>query len=161
MTDKIRRFLVYAATDFGVGYWRPASGTWGTLVTLPLVWLLSLGGPLVYMGFTVLFLPFSIVAAELYEQQSDEHDSSNIVIDESIGILITMTWLPITWKSLLAGFLLFRVLDILKPFPIGYLDKKLKGGLGVVADDVAAGIIASLILQYIYTHTLWLGVRLG
>jgi phosphatidylglycerophosphatase A len=58
---------------------------------------------------------------------------------------------------MLLGFLLFRVLDIFKPFPIGYLDKKIPGGLGVVIDDVAAGIIASLILQYIYQHTTWLG----
>jgi phosphatidylglycerophosphatase A len=82
------------------------------------------------------------------------------VIDEVIGFLITMTWLPMTWQAYLAGFLLFRVLDIFKPFPIGYLDEKVPGGLGVVADDVAAGMIANIILQVVLVKTAWLGMQI-
>jgi len=71
-----------------------------------------------------------------------------------------MTWLPMTWQSMLFGFVLFRVLDILKPFPIGFIDKKVQGGLGVIADDVVAGLIANIALQVVYSQTNWLGARL-
>lgn len=153
----LRKFLKHLATFFGVGFFPKSPGTAGTLATLPLVLLLSWAGPLVYMSFVILFLPIAILSAQIYQEEMGGHDRQEIVIDEVIGFLIAMTWLPMTWKSLLMGFLLFRVLDILKPFPIGYLDKKVPGGLGVVIDDVVAGIIASLILQYIYQHTSWLG----
>ena len=78
-----------------------------------------------------------------------------------MGFLITMTWLPITWQSLVLGFIIFRFLDIVKPPPIGLLDRRVKGGLGVMIDDIAAGIIGSLILQMVYTQTSWLGVQIS
>jgi phosphatidylglycerophosphatase A len=67
--------------------------------------------------------------------------------------------LPDTWQTFLAGFVLFRLFDILKPYPIRLMDQKLPGGFGVVMDDVAAGIVANLILQTIFVKTLWLGVQ--
>jgi len=153
----LNKFLKNLATFFGVGFFPKSPGTAGTFATIPLVLLLSWAGPLVYMVFVILLLPVAILAAQVYQEETGGHDRQEIVIDEVIGFLIAMTWLPMTWKSMLLGFLLFRVLDIFKPFPIGYLDKKIPGGLGVVIDDVVAGIIASLILQYIYQHTNWLG----
>lgn len=155
----MREFLRNMATVFGVGFLRPGPGTWGTLVTIPLVLLLSAGGPLIYMTAVILLTPIAILSADIYENQKGVHDLPEVVIDEVLGFLITMTWLPMTWQSLLIGFVLFRLLDIWKPFPIGYLDKKIQGGLGVVIDDVAAGIIASLIMQYLYTHTAVLGMQ--
>jgi phosphatidylglycerophosphatase A len=156
-----RRYLIdFFATWFYLGKMKKAPGTWGTIGAIPLVYALSFAGPLIYMSFVILFLPLSILVSELYERRHGGHDHPEIVIDEVIGFMITMIWLPMTWQSLVFGFLLFRLLDIWKPFPIIYLDRKIQGGLGVVADDVAAGIIASLILQYIYTHTSWLGAHL-
>lgn len=155
----LRKFLKNLATFFGIGHIPKGPGTAGTLATIPLVLLLSWAGPLVYMIFVVLLLPIAIVAAQIYEDDHGGHDHKEIVIDEVLGFLIAMTWLPMTWKSMLVGFLLFRVLDIFKPFPIGYLDRKVPGGLGVVLDDVVAGIIVSLIMQYLYQHTSWLGVQ--
>jgi len=157
----LRNFLKNLAVFFGVGRLPKGPGTWGTVAALPLVFLLQQAGPFIYMVAVLLLVPLAIWAAEVYEQDIGGHDHPEIVIDEVVGFLIAMTWLPMTWKAYLAGFLLFRVLDIFKPFPIGYLDRKLQGGLGVVADDVAAGIIASLILQTVYTQTFWLGVKLG
>ena len=78
-------------------------------------------------------------------------------IDEIVGYLIAMTWLPLNWISLGLAFVLFRFFDILKPWPIREIDQRVGGGLGVVVDDVAAGIAASLILQVIYVQTNWLG----
>jgi phosphatidylglycerophosphatase A len=156
----VKNFLIQFATLFGVGKIKKAPGTWGTLATLP--WALGLNflGPFFAMGITALLTPFVILSAELYEQKYGGHDSKEIVVDEFLGFLITMTWLPITVQSYVFGFLLFRLLDILKPFPIGYIDKKVRGGLGVVADDVAAGIIANIVMQFIYTHTAWLGSQM-
>jgi phosphatidylglycerophosphatase A len=70
------------------------------------------------------------------------HDDSSIVWDELAGMLITMILVPLTWQNLLAGFLLFRLFDILKPWPISYLDKHVHGGFGIMIDDVLAGIFA-------------------
>lgn len=145
---------------FGIGRFPKGPGTVGTLVTIPIVILLSKLGPLYYMGAVILLLPVGIAACEAYEQVKGGHDHKEIVIDEVLGFLITMVWLPMTWQAILIGFGLFRLLDITKPLFIGYLDKKIQGGLGVMIDDVAAGIIASLIMQVIYTQTNWLGSQI-
>ena len=155
----MRNLLKNIAIFFGAGLSPKAPGTVGTLAALPLVFFLAKTGPLIYMVAILLLLPLGIVSAEIYEQDKGGHDHKEIVIDEVLGILIAMTWVPITWQSLLIGFVLFRVLDIFKPFPIGYIDKKIQGGLGVMADDVAAGIIANICMQLIYTHTALLGVQ--
>jgi phosphatidylglycerophosphatase A len=160
MMEATKNFLIQFATLFGVGKIKKAPGTWGTLVTLPWALGLNLLGPLFAMTITALLTPIVILSAELYEKKYGGHDSKEIVVDEFLGFIITMTWLPITVQSYVFGFLLFRLLDILKPFPIGYIDKKVRGGLGVVADDIAAGIIANIILQVIYTQTSWLGSQM-
>ena len=86
-------------------------------------------------------------------------NSKEIVIDEMIGFMIAMTWMPQTWQAYLAGFCLFRFLDILKPPPIRYFDRRVPGGLGVVLDDVVAGLVANIFLQFIYSQTPWLGIQ--
>lgn len=155
--SKMSAFLIQLATFFGVGKSPKAPGTMGTLAALPLAAVLLLLGPFYHMGFSLLLFPVSVVAAELYERQKGSHDAQEIVIDEVLGLLITMTWLPMTWQSFVFGFFLFRLLDIWKPFPISYLDQKIQGGLGVVIDDVVAGLVANIILQLIYSKTMWLG----
>jgi phosphatidylglycerophosphatase A len=156
----MRNFLKHLATFFGVGLFPKAPGTMGTIATIPLVLLLSHFGVFTYMIVTILLLPVGIVAAEFYEQDKGGHDHKEIVIDEVLGFLITMLWLPMTWQAILIGFALFRVLDITKPLFIGYLDKKIQGGLGVMVDDVAAGIVASIIMQALYTYTNVLGSQM-
>lgn len=153
----MRTFFKLLATWFGVGRLRPAPGTWGTLAAVPLAVLLAYVGPFAHMIFCVFLLVVSITAAEVYEQDKGEHDSSEIVIDEVLGYLIAVTWLPFTWQSFVLGFLLFRLFDIWKPLFIGLMDRKLKGGVGTVLDDVAAGIVANVILQIIYYKTALLG----
>ena len=155
----MRSFLVQLATLFGVGRLPKGPGTWGTLATVPLAVLLAWLGPLWHMLFVIFLLPVSIVAAEYYEQDKGSHDAKEVVIDEVIGYLIAVTWLPFTWQSFVFAFVLFRFFDILKPFPINVLDRKVKGGLGVVVDDVAAGIIVNIILQFVLARTMWLGVQ--
>ncbi|WP_253715842.1 phosphatidylglycerophosphatase A family protein [Bdellovibrio bacteriovorus] len=156
----MREFLKQLATLFGVGRIKKAPGTWGTLATIPLVIGLNHLGPFYYMSAVALLLVVGTLACHIYEQDHEGHDHKEIVIDEVLGFLITMVWLPMTWQAILIGFVLFRVLDIGKPLFIGYLDKKVQGGLGVMLDDVAAGLVASLIMQVLYTQTNWLGSQI-
>ena len=155
----MNKFLILYATWFGVGKFPKSPGTAGTVATLPLVYLLSYLGPLFYMSITFLMLIVGIAACEAYQKNYGVQDHQEIVIDEVLGFLITMVWIPLTWQAILIGFALFRLLDITKPLFIGYLDRKIHGGLGVIIDDVAAGVIASIILQVMYTQTNWLGVQ--
>lgn len=155
----MKKWLLLLATYFNIGRISKAPGTLATLATIPLWWLLSQLGPVLYMVITILLVPVGIIAAQAYESQSSTHDSQEIVIDEVVGFLITMAWVPLTWQSVLIGFLLFRFFDIVKPPPIRQLDEKVPGGLGVMVDDIAAGIISGIIMQVLYTQTSWLGVQ--
>jgi len=157
---KAQKFLLSLATFFGVGKIPKAPGTWGSLAALPFAALMMLVGPFFYMGLCLALTPLSIFAAETYEQVHGGHDSSEIVIDEVLGMWIAIIWLPMTWQTFLIGFLLFRFFDVLKPWPISYLDRHVKGGVGVVVDDVLAGLIVNIILQIIYQKTAWLGLQL-
>lgn len=153
-------FWSMIATFFNIGKIKFAPGTWGTLAAVPLVYVVAQTNGLFYMVACLLLMPLAILAAEFHERKLGTHDSSEIVIDEVLGFFIAMTWVPITWQSMLIGFFLFRVLDIFKPFPIGYIDKKVHGGLGVIADDLVAGILVNIILQVILTKTNWLGTQI-
>lgn len=155
-----RKIVKYLACGLGLGLIPVAPGTFGTLLGIPFAFYLHRYGFFSYMLVTLLFTVFAVMIAELAGPIFDESDSPKIVIDEVAGFLVTMTWLPMTWQSLLIGFVLFRLFDAWKPGPIGYLDRKVKGGLGVVIDDVAAGIVANIILQIIYNYTTWLGDQL-
>lgn len=135
------------ATFFGAGLSPKMPGTMGTIAAIPLWYLFYLTGPVPYMALTFLFVIFAIFISDDYERDLPTHDRPEIVIDEVAGFLITMTWLPPSLKYIAAGFVLFRILDIWKPQPIRMLNDKVKGGFGVVIDDVAAGLVANIILQ--------------
>jgi phosphatidylglycerophosphatase A len=157
-TDRIVKIFV---TFFGLGLIPFAPGTWGTVGAIPLVWLFTMAGPYGYMFLTLMLCFAAVFASEVYERRVASHDNSEIVIDEVVGFLVTMTWLPLTWQSVVLGFVLFRLLDIFKPLFIGTLDRKIKGGLGVVTDDLAAGLVANIILQIAFTYSGLLGRQLA
>lgn len=151
MTPLHRRSLKMLATWFGCGYAPKVPGTVGTLGAIPVVWALSMGSELKYLAVTAVFAGFSILVAHLYEIEiaGGEHDSSELVIDEVAGFMVTMAMVPFTFKWVALGFVLFRFFDMVKPWPISYIDKNMLGGVGAVADDLLAGIFASLCLQVI------------
>ncbi len=103
--------------------------------------------PVIYFVTVVTFIFFAVWVASFAEIYFGQKDSQKIVIDEIAGYLVTMLFIPFQWKWALAGFLLFRLFDIWKPFPIRKLEHQLKGGWGVVMDDVAAGVYANVILH--------------
>jgi phosphatidylglycerophosphatase A len=146
----MNRFFLLFATGFGVGYSPVAPGTLGTLIAIPIYYFLSeIPSPL-YEVTLVGFFFLSVWVSGNAERLFGKEDDQRIVIDEVIGFLITMLWVPKTIRFILIGFFLFRFFDILKPFPIRHLEKRLKGGFGVVLDDVAAGVYANIVLRLIY-----------
>ena len=127
---------------FGSGLSKWAPGTFGTLAAIP-VYLLLVQLPWLWYGI-ITILAF-IVGIHICQVTSDDlkvHDFSGIVWDEFVGLWITMFLIPFDWKWLLLGFIFFRFFDIVKPWPINYLDKYAKGGFGIMIDDVLAGIYA-------------------
>ncbi len=146
----MRTFILFLATGAYSGYAPVASGTVGSLVALPLIFL---SAQLLYLSsvLQVVVLVLAIVGAcwiaGAAEQYLGEHDSGKIVVDEIVGFLTATALLELTLPRLLVAFFLFRLFDILKPPPARYFDQQVPGGAGVVLDDVCAGIYANLIVR--------------
>lgn len=139
------------ATFFGAGRLRPAPGSWGSLAALGLwaayAWLTPAGWHAAGAAAGALVaLAAGIPAATRVERQTGHTDPGFVVIDEVCGQLITLIGAPLGWKSLLAGFILFRAFDIVKPPPVRSLER-LPGGWGIMLDDVAAGLYALLVMR--------------
>ncbi|OQW50387.1 MAG: hypothetical protein A4S09_00920 [Proteobacteria bacterium SG_bin7] len=141
---KIVEFIV---TGLYVGKFKWAPGTMGTLLAVPLAYYMAGKGHVFYLQSTVLAIFASITLCTYYEIKSNSHDNKKVVVDEVVGFFVAYFWLPNRWQFLVSAFILFRFFDILKPYPISYIDQKVKGGLGVVLDDLAAGLATNMILQ--------------
>jgi len=154
----LKRFILLLAAGFGAGYAPIAPGTAGTLVAIPLFLILSLiSSPLYELTILAFFFLASWISGEA-QRCWGRKDHPRIVIDEIMGYLVTMLWLPRTLLFIILGFFLFRFFDIVKPPPIRLLEK-VRGGYGVVLDDVLAGVYANIILQIISYLTLFPGAR--
>ena len=139
----------FLAFGFGSGLAKWAPGTFGTLAAIP-VYLLLVQLPWLWYGaITLLAFYIGIRICQVTSDDLKVHDFSGIVWDEFVGFWITMFLIPLDWKWVILGFILFRFFDIVKPWPIGYLDKRVHGGLGIMIDDVIAGIFANICLQII------------
>ncbi|MBM4277213.1 MAG: phosphatidylglycerophosphatase A [Deltaproteobacteria bacterium] len=142
-------FITILATGLGVGYSPIAPGTLGTLLAIPIYFFLSeIPFPLYEItlaGFFFLAIWVSDKTGAVFGKKDDQR----IVIDEMIGFFITMLWVTKTPFFILVGFILFRFFDILKPFPIRRFEK-VRGGFGVVLDDVMAGVYANILLHLLY-----------
>ena len=146
----MNRFFFLFATGFGVGYSPIAPGTLGTLIAIPIYYFLSeIPSPIYEITLSAFFFLSVWISANV-EIYYGKKDDQRIVIDEIMGFLTTMLWIPRTVYFIIIGFFLFRFFDILKPFPIHHLERKLKGGFGVVLDDVLAGVYANIVLRLIY-----------
>jgi phosphatidylglycerophosphatase A len=139
----------FLAFGFGSGLAAKMPGTFGTLAALPLVVLLShFSSFSVYLTVTILVCVLGIWICGKTAEDMGVHDDSSIVWDEVAGMLITMLAVPLSWQTVLVGFMLFRFFDILKPWPISYLDKHVHGGFGIMIDDVLAGLFALAGIQF-------------
>jgi phosphatidylglycerophosphatase A len=146
--ERAKRFgALFLATGLYSGYLPIAPGTFGTVVAVGLVWLIQ-GLPLwVYLILTAITFAAGVWASGEANKIFGKADARYIVIDEIVGFLITMIAIPVTAKWLIWGFVLFRVFDVVKPPPANYFDQRVKSGLGVVMDDVVAGIYGNVLLH--------------
>ncbi|MCG9753660.1 phosphatidylglycerophosphatase A [Shewanella insulae] len=137
----------FLALGFGSGLAAKAPGTFGTLAAVPL-YLLMAGLPLGwYLGLTLVSVLAGFYICDKASKDMGVHDHGAIVWDEVAGLLITLIAAPAGWLWVVVGFALFRFFDILKPWPIKVLDAKVHGGIGIMIDDVLAGVFAFLCLQ--------------
>jgi phosphatidylglycerophosphatase A len=146
------------ATGFGVGYSPLVPGTAGTLLAVPVHLFFSCIPTPLYELTLLTFFFFSSWVSKEAERFWGKKDDRRIIIDEILGYLVTMLWVPLSPFSIVTGFILFRFFDILKPYPIRHLER-VKYGFGVVLDDVMAGICSNIILRLlpIVTLSLWRG----
>lgn len=140
----LRDPVVLLATGFGSGLIRPAPGTWGTLAAVPLALGLLHLSPWVAAGLILLAALAGIAICGHAGRRIGVADHGGIVWDEFVGYWIAVVPLARGWHDLLAGFVLFRLFDIAKPWPVSWADRSLPGGLGVMADDLIAGCYAAL-----------------
>ena len=150
----LRDPAVLIATCFGAGLVRWAPGTVASALALPLAWLLrSYTGTLGLAVATLVLIAIGIWAAGACERRTGTRDSSAIVIDEVAGQFVALLLVPPTIALYAVGFVLFRLFDVVKPWPISLLDRRVKGGLGVMLDDIVAGALAAVLLWNVW---LWL-----
>tara|TARA_R110001592_G_scaffold16881_5_gene71439 strand:+ start:720 stop:1208 length:489 start_codon:yes stop_codon:yes gene_type:complete len=145
--DQKQRY-VWIASWFGCGFINPAPGTWGSLGAIPFgLVIYALGGAYALGVAAFLITVLGLWAADKFDKAMDGHDSKMIVIDEVAGQWIAMIPAALNPVLVIIAFIAFRFFDILKPWPISFFDKKVKGAVGVMGDDIVAGIFASAIVM--------------
>ena len=147
------KLVMFLATGCFAGNIPIAPGTFGSIVGLLFCFFLSGADILLASLITGVFIVFAIWIAGKAEKIIKQKDPGSIVIDEIAGIMITLLGLPFNFISVISGFFIFRILDIIKPFPISSLENKLSGGTGIVMDDVAAGFLGNCLLRSIFIMT--------
>jgi len=137
----------FAALGFGAGKVPVAPGTFGTLVAVPIYLSLRETGIVAYALTVAAMFVAGVWLCDVTERDLEAHDAPSIVWDEIVGYLVTMFAAPVGWIWVVAGFALFRLFDIAKPFPIRVADRRVRGGFGVMLDDLLAGVYAWIVLN--------------
>ena len=144
LLDKI---ALISSIWFGVGLIPGMPGTFGTVAAIPLYVAGSLLGPHYQFSILLIIAVGAIWSSHRSQRILGSEDPPVIVVDEVAGFLLTTAFIPFTWSALAGGFFLFRFFDILKPPPIKTIEKRLKGGVGIVVDDLLAGLCAHILLR--------------
>ncbi len=138
---------LFLAFGFGSGLAKKAPGTCGTLAAIPLYCLLAQTGNVAYTALTIVTIIAGIWICGIAAEKLGEHDFKGIVWDEVAGYFVSLWFIPFSWQAVSLGFVLFRFFDIVKPWPISWADRRIHGGLGIMLDDIMAGVLANVILQ--------------
>ena len=139
----------WIATCFKVGYLPFAPGTWGSVFAILLWWVLLKDlNTYIFGAIIIIFLLIGIVVSNIIIDQSGDHDPSHIIIDELVGQWLALFLIPDGFFNIVISFILFRFFDIIKPWPIRLIEK-LPKGLGVMSDDLTAGLITLVLIQVI------------
>ncbi len=148
--ELLKRPACFLGLGFGSGLAPKAPGTFGTLAAVPIYWLMQDLPLALYLAVVVIAFIAGIWICQKSADWLQQNDPSAVVWDEIVGYLITMIAAPSGWQWMVLGFVLFRFFDILKPWPINLADKAIHGGLGIMVDDVIAGVFALVGVQWIY-----------
>jgi phosphatidylglycerophosphatase A len=146
----VRATVLFIASVAYLGYIPIASGTFWSLAAIPLFWVFDALSHVSALASLAVFVALVVGACWIAGKADEflsEHDSHKIVIDEVAGYVAATLFIAPTWKTALAAFFIFRALDVIKPFPAGYIDAHLPGGPGVVLDDVVAGVYSNLLVR--------------
>ena len=146
---------IWVATLGGIGYAPKAPGTFGTIGALPIAAVIQyFGGPIALCAATAALYVVGLWACRLVTADGPEKDPGHIVVDEAVGVWIALIPAGLDWKLYVVGFLVFRLFDIAKPWPVSWADKRVPGAHGVMLDDVIAGLFA---LPLVAGVRFWLG----
>jgi phosphatidylglycerophosphatase A len=146
MNERALRPAWLVATWFGCGWVPKAPGTAGALGAIPLYLLVARGGRPAVIAAALVVTAIGIWAASVVERDLGKHDPQIVVVDEVAGLLVTMIPMAVvSWRTVLAGFLLFRLFDMTKPWPVRRFER-LPGGWGIVMDDVVAGVLGAAVM---------------
>jgi phosphatidylglycerophosphatase A len=148
-TNFIGKLALCISTWFSVGLIPKAPGTFGTIAALPLIILIHQWGDFFEVLFVLLFMPFALWSSDQTGKILGGEDPQVVVVDEVAGFLLALLLLPRSWSVLGLGFILFRLFDIWKPYPIRRVEKIFPGGWGIVLDDLVAGLYANCCLRVI------------
>jgi phosphatidylglycerophosphatase A len=146
-----KHLIEFLATGGWIGHAPVAPGTFGSLAALPLCWMLSclsFGSEIVVMG---ILIGASIWISHAAEKMDSQDDPKHVVVDEICGMAVALSGLPFIPVIVIGAFALFRMFDIVKPFPIRWVDRKVPGGLGIMLDDILAGMLANMLLRLMLT----------
>ncbi len=147
----MKTFWLTLATGFGFGFAPVASGTFGTLVGIPIVWLIGTYLTANWLFVASIFvLMIGIKAADVAEKHWGKSDDGRIVIDEILGYMVAMYLIPVSWQALIWAFFIFRFFDIVKIWPARQIDQQVPGGKGVMLDDLAAGVYSCAVMHILH-----------
>lgn len=142
-----KRFAAVISTWFGSGLMPFAPGTWGSVAALPFAWVIyEYARAPGLMLATIFVFVLGVWTSSIYSQDLPDDDPSQVVVDEVVGQWLTLLVVPPDLFYYAVGFVLFRIADIFKPWPVSWADRKIKGGLGIMLDDVFAGVYAAIVL---------------
>ncbi|MES1991079.1 MAG: phosphatidylglycerophosphatase A [Pseudomonadota bacterium] len=137
----------YIATWFGSGLIPKAPGTWGTLAAIPFAFvIIGSAGPFALLIAAIIAFIIGVWAAGAYATTTGKPDPSDVVIDEVAAIWLVLAFVPVSFVGWFIAFAVFRFFDVVKPWPVSLADAKLKGGFGIMADDIIAALYTLLIL---------------
>lgn len=141
-----KKIILFVSQGFGSGLMPFAPGTWGSLLGIPAYFIIQIFSWRIQIILVAALIVIAVITAHLGAKLLQKEDPGSIVIDEIAGQVITLWGVEFTLANIIAGFILFRFFDILKPYPIKKLEKRIPGGAGIVADDLMAGIYARIIM---------------
>ena len=142
----LKKIFLFIAQGFGTGLAPAAPGTFGSLLGIPAYFIIQLFNGQTQIILVAALIAIAVITAHIGARLLQKEDPGSIVIDEIAGQVLTLWGVEFTLVNIIAGFILFRFFDILKPYPIKILEKKVPGGAGIVADDLMAGVYARIIM---------------